>query len=300
VRLPTRAAFQNCGVPRHRTAALALLSLAAAFCAGVPGARADDSRRIQEIVFDELQARTVGDKPFVLIAHATSGLPVALEVVAGPAILEKRTVTLTGDTGIVIIRASQEGNEEFRPSVAERAFTVHAAPQAPSIVSGPTPASAAIGDTVALEVRVSGEPAPALQWRRDGAEIAGAVSSLFSIPSASVSDAGSYDVVATNSLGRAVSAAARVTVAKRRQTISFQAPPGSVPAGQAVSLSASASSGLPVQFSVVSGPATLSGGTVNSSAGTVVIEATQQGDSTYEAAMPVAQTLVFSAGGLQH
>jgi len=46
--------------------------------------------------------------------------------------------------------------------------------------------------------------------------------------------------------------------------------------------------------------AMLSGGTVTGAAGTVVIEADQPGDSSFEAAMPVTQTLVFSAGNLQH
>ncbi len=77
------------------------------------------------------------------------------------------------------------------------------------------------------------------------------------------------------------------------QTISFPQPTaGSV--GEQMTLTATASSGLPVTFSILSGPATLSG-TNNTTitytaAGTVVIEAIQSGNGTYSAATPVTQS----------
>lgn len=283
-----------------RAALLPLLAVLAGSVALAPRARAADSRKSQDIIFAEMPARTVGDAPFTPIAHATSKLPVVFEVVDGPAVLDGKRIRLTGGAGIVIVRASQAGNSDFQPSTAERVFTVNPAPRAPAVVYDPAPASAGIGEPVTLEVRATGAPEPAYQWRKDGAEISGATGRMLVIPSAALSDAGSYDVVVTNASGRAVSNAARVTVGRRRQTISFQAPPGSVPAGQLVSLFASSTSGLPVTFSVVSGAAILTGTTVTSAGGVVVIEASQPGDSGYDPAMPVDQTLVFSAASLQH
>ncbi|WP_169513390.1 Ig-like domain-containing protein [Flexithrix dorotheae] len=57
-------------------------------------------------------------------------------------------------------------------------------------------------------------------------------------------------------------------------------------------LSATASSGLPVSFSIVSGPATVSGNTVSltGQAGTVTVRASQAGDANYQAASDVDQS----------
>ena len=172
-------------------------------------------------------------------------------------------------------------------------------PVAPRITLQPEPSSVAIGEPLVLTVRVSGEPEPSLQWRKDGNPVVGAEARSLSIPAASASDAGTYDVVASNAAGEATSMRVRVSVAKRRQTITFQSP-GSSFAGQPVTLNAFASSGLPVQFDIVSGSATLSGGVLTSQAGTVTIQATQQGNGTFDPAMPVTQTLTFAASGIQH
>ena len=78
-------------------------------------------------------------------------------------------------------------------------------------------------------------------------------------------------------------------------------------ATQRVNLSATASSGLPASFSVVSGPASISGGTnlSFSGAGTVCIVASQSGDATYAAAPGVTNvftvtkaTAFMTLGGL--
>jgi len=279
---------------------LSLLAALAALAALAPHARADDSRKKQEILFTEMAPRTVDDPPFFLVAKATSKLPVAFEIIAGPAVLDGRKITLTGVPGLVIIRASQEGNAAFEPAVdAERVLVVRPRPVAPRITSQPEAASVAIGEPVTLAVRVSGEPEPALQWRKDGNAVVGAEARALSIPAASLSDAGTYDVVASNSAGEATSMRVRVSVAKRRQTITFQAP-GITVAGQPVSLNAFASSGLPVQFDIVSGVATLSAGVLTSQMGTVTVEATQPGNSSFEPATPVLQTLTFAANAIQH
>lgn len=77
------------------------------------------------------------------------------------------------------------------------------------------------------------------------------------------------------------------------QTINFAALPATVTYGAApIPLSASSSSGLPVSFSVVSGPASISGSTLTiTGGGTVVVAANQAGNSTYGPAQ-AAQTLI--------
>ena len=89
------------------------------------------------------------------------------------------------------------------------------------------------------------------------------------------------------------------------QEITFELPTNYAPTTAPFSLSATASSGLPVSFALVSGPGSLSGSTVTLSGGigTVVIRASQPGDSTFAAALPkersftVSTNEVFLTGG---
>lgn len=91
-------------------------------------------------------------------------------------------------------------------------------------------------------------------------------------------------------LTRALSVQA-VFADKSAQWIDFLLP-GSVPVGSApLELSATASSGLPVGFSVVSGPASLAGGRLTiSGPGPIVVQATQPGDGVFLPAAPVNRT----------
>jgi sugar lactone lactonase YvrE len=76
------------------------------------------------------------------------------------------------------------------------------------------------------------------------------------------------------------------------QAIAFPQPASPAYAGTTVALTATASSGLPVTYTVVSGPAVVSGDLLNyTGAGTVVIEADQAGNATYSAAAPVQDTV---------
>jgi hypothetical protein len=62
-----------------------------------------------------------------------------------------------------------------------------------------------------------------------------------------------------------------------------------------ITLSASATSGLPVSFAVLSGPATLSGNVLTvTGVGTVTVEATQPGNANFEAAVPVDQSFTVA------
>ena len=75
---------------------------------------------------------------------------------------------------------------------------------------------------------------------------------------------------------------------KLAQTINFPAIPQHYTNDDPFQLTATASSGLPVTYSMVSGPATISGSTLilGGTAGTVTVQASQPGDSSYQAAPP--------------
>lgn len=76
------------------------------------------------------------------------------------------------------------------------------------------------------------------------------------------------------------------------QTITFPQPATPAQAGTSATLMATASSGLPVTYTVTSGPATISGSTVTyTGVGTVVIAANQAGNANYAAAPTLSDSV---------
>ena len=71
----------------------------------------------QAISFPQIANHLISDQPFTIEATATSGLPVTFTVLSGPATIEGDLVTLTGQSGEVVIEASQPGNGDFDPAV---------------------------------------------------------------------------------------------------------------------------------------------------------------------------------------
>ncbi|QNI37759.1 NHL domain-containing protein [Edaphobacter albus] len=85
------------------------------------------------------------------------------------------------------------------------------------------------------------------------------------------------------------------TATQGTQTISFTAPSTAAYGDAPITLSATTSSGLTVSFSVVSGPATLSGSTLTiTGAGTIVVAADQPGDTNYNAAPQITQSITVN------
>lgn len=83
-----------------------------------------------------------------------------------------------------------------------------------------------------------------------------------------------------------------LVIAKASQTITFPALDDKMDTALPFAVNATASSGLPVNFEVVSGPATVSGNTITltKEEGTVVVKATQGGNDNYLAAASQQQT----------
>jgi hypothetical protein len=257
---------------------------------------ADDDRRRQELNFPELPDRMASDDPFEVAVTASSGLPVALTLVSGPALVDGRKLRLIGSPGVVIVRATQPGNATYRPAAAERAFNVRRPAAVPTFTTQPAGRTAGPGETITLSAEASGSPTPTYQWRKDGLPLSGATERTLTLSSVTPSDAGTYDVVARNESGTTPSAPVVVTVGRRAQTISFQLPFPNCIAGQSITLTATASSGLTVAFSVIAGSATLSGTLLmTNGAGAITVRASQDGDSTYAPATPVDQTLFVSS-----
>ncbi|MBI5764276.1 MAG: hypothetical protein HZA51_12210 [Planctomycetes bacterium] len=83
---------------------------------------------------------------------------------------------------------------------------------APAINSSPQSLSVCAGVQASFSVNVTGPGTYAYQWRKNGAPIDGATNNPLVIPTTTIGDAGSYDVIVTTSCGQAISNAATLTI----------------------------------------------------------------------------------------
>jgi hypothetical protein len=94
--------------------------------------------------------------------------------------------------------------------------------------------------------------------------------------------------------------AGNFVIGKANQTITFGALSNKTYGDSDFTVSATASSGLAVTFSIASGPATISGNTVHlTGVGTVIVRASQGGDSNWNPASDVDQSFDVTAGADQ-
>ncbi|MBI5693202.1 MAG: immunoglobulin domain-containing protein [Verrucomicrobia bacterium] len=82
----------------------------------------------------------------------------------------------------------------------------------PVVAQQPVSQAVTVGSSVTLSAGITGTPTPSLQWRRNGIDLPGATSATLTLPSAQVSDAGDYSVVASNSAGSTTSSVATLIV----------------------------------------------------------------------------------------
>ncbi len=89
---------------------------------------------------------------------------------------------------------------------------------------------------------------------------------------------------------------------KTSQTLTFPAPADQPVSGPPLTLNATASSGLPVSYTVLNGPAVLNGNQLQiTGPGAVTVEASQAGDGFYLSAAPVTRTFnTFAAAVLRY
>src|SRR6185503_13632744 len=103
-----------------------------------------------------------------------------------------------------------------------------------------------------------------------------------------IDSAGTNKQLTASASGLTSAVSSTFTVAKANQTITFGSLANKTYGDAAFNVSAAASSGLAVTFSIVSGPATISGNTVTiTGAGTVTVRASQAGNTNWNAAANV-------------
>ena len=249
----------------------------------------------QTITFTALATPIVySTTPIVLSATASSGLPVTFSVLSGPATISRNTLTITG-AGTVVIAADQAGNTTYSTATeVTQSIVVTQASQAVTFTALTTPIAYST-TPITLSATASSGLSVVFSVVSGPAAVSGS--------SLTISGVGTV-VVAANQAGSAnYTAASQVTqsivVNQASQTINFTAPSTPVTYSTApITLSATASSGLSVVFSVVSGPATVSGNALTlTGTGTVVVAANQSGSANYAAASQVTHNIVVNTTG---
>jgi hypothetical protein len=258
----------------------------------------DVTKSNQAIGFPEISDLTYSTGLTILLAAtASSGLPVSYTVSSGPATVSGSVLSVTG-TGEIWVTAHQPGNSNYNTaaSVTQSFFvakgmqiiTIH-------IPSGNLTENTQITATSTSGLKVTltlGEGSAA-----NGITDHGMYYTLTGIGSTGLI------YLVGNQAGDANFLPADVTVqtidlSKQNQTITFNSISDQIySSSSSINLLATASSELPIAYSVISGPATVSGSTLNiSGAGTVAVTASQDGNNTFNAAPPVTQQFeVFKA-----
>ncbi|AEL26917.1 T9SS type A sorting domain-containing protein [Cyclobacterium marinum] len=232
----------------------------------------------QEITFGSISKKTYGDEPFTVAATADSELPVTISLVGGPGTISGSKVTITG-AGTINVKATQAGNDNYNATSEEKEITVEKAEQTitfanlPDKTYGDQPVNLSASSSSGLPVTLKVKSGPGkISGTKLTIEGAGAIVITASQP-------GNDNYKTASEVNRTQ------TVKKKSQTLDFTAIEDKAYGAASFYLIASSSANLEPSFTVLSGPATVSGKTVSlTGAGKVIIEASQSGNDNYAAA----------------
>ena len=253
----------------------------------------DPAKTDQTITFEALEDKTFGDPAFDLTATASSSLAVSYtssdETVAT---INGSTVTIVG-AGTTTITASQEGDDSFNAATpVEQTLTVNKSDQTITIdpISDKLTTDAAFDVVASITSNLLLDYSVAGPATNSGATIT--LTGTSGTVTVTVTQAGNDNYNAASE-----SISFNVTdPAKTDQTITFDPLASKTFGDPAFELTATASSNLAVSYtSSDETVATINGSTVTiTGAGTTTITASQEGDDTFNAATPVAQTLTVN------
>ncbi len=242
----------------------------------------------QTITFGTLSNLAFGSAPFTVSATASSGLPVSFNSqTAAVCTVSGNTVTIAA-TGTCTIQATQAGNATYAAATpVNQSFQVTPASQTITFaaLSNQAFGSAPFG------VSATASSGLAVSFNSQTTAICTVSGSTVTLASA-----GACTIQATQAGNANYAAATPVNqsfqVTPASQSITFAALSNRAFGSAPFTLSATASSGLPVSFnSQTTGVCTVSGSTVTlAAAGACTIQATQAGSANYTAATPVNQS----------
>jgi hypothetical protein len=240
----------------------------------------------QTIAFDPIADKTFGDPDFPIQASASSGLPVYF-VATGSCSVDSATspanVHLT-HAGSCTITASQTGDSNFDPAPdVARTFSIAKSPQAISFAPLP---DKVYGDPDFDVVATVPSGLPVSFTAAGNCTISGTTVHITGGGSCTItaSQGGNDDYLAAPDVARTFA------IGKEPQTITFAPLADKIYGDPNFTVSATASSGLPVSFTA-SGSCTVSGTTVHiTTVGYCTVTASQAGNANWQPAPPVDRT----------
>ncbi|OQP46263.1 hypothetical protein A4H97_31375 [Niastella yeongjuensis] len=252
----------------------------------------------QTISFDSLAAVTLGDNtPIVLNATATSNLPVSYAISDTAIATLANNVVTPVRAGTVTITASQAGDSAYLPAAAvSRTLTINKKAQS---ITFDALADVTLGDNP-IVLNATATSGLAVSYTVSDSTIATILNGVITPLRAgtviiTASQAGDDTYLSAASVSNTL------TINKKTQSITFNAL-SAVTVGDVatIALKATASSGLPVSYTVSDTTiAVINNGVLTIKRdGAVTITASQAGDSTYLAATPVVRTLTIAPLGI--
>jgi sugar lactone lactonase YvrE len=247
----------------------------------------------QTITFGSLPAVAYGVTPITLAATSTSGLSITYTV-TGPATVSGSTLTITG-AGQVAVTAAQAGNATTVPAAnVTQGFTVNPAvlTVTATSISLPYTTTMTIPTTFAYTITgfVNGDPQSV---------VSGAPTFTTNVPTPPVG--GSYSITPAQGTLSAANyvftnlVSGTLTISPTSQTITFAALSNVPQTTGSITLTATASSGLPITYTAT-GPVTITGSVLKiTGPGAATVTATQPGNSSYSAAISVTQSFTVTA-----
>jgi hypothetical protein len=232
---------------------------------------------VPTLAFTSIASQVYGNAPFTVNATSASSGAVTYSVVSGPATISGNTVTLTG-TGTVVLSASQAASGNYAVATATTSFTVAAGTSPLSF----TPIATQVYGNVPFTVSATSASSGSVTYS--------VVSGPATISGSTVTLTGTGTVVlnasqAANGNYAAAAATASFIVAAGTSPLNFTPIASQVYGNVPFTVNATSASSGAVTYSVVSGPATISGNTVTlTGTGTVVLSASQAASGNYAAA----------------
>jgi hypothetical protein len=213
-------------------------------------------------------------------------------VVSGPATIAGNTVTLTGVGTPVVLQASQAATTNYTATTARTTFTV--SPEVPNLTFATIPTETYGNAPFQVSATSASSGSVTYSVVSGPATIAGNTVTLTGVGTPAGTPVVLEASQAASGNYAAATATTSFTVAGEVPTLTFATIPAETYGNAPFQVSATSASSGAVTYSVLSGPATVSGNTVTlTGAGTVVLQASQAASGNYAAATVSTSVLVY-------
>jgi hypothetical protein len=248
------------------------------------------SQATQTITFPVIASFSWSSGSAVLSATASSGLVVAYTVQSGPCSLAGTTLTASA-AGTCVIAANQSGNTTYS-AAAQVTASVAVTKASQTINFGPLSSKLMTDGAFTVSATGGGSGNPVTFSSSSSAcSVAGTTVTLVAAGTCAIQadQAGNANYLAAAPVTQSF------TISRATQTITFPPIASFSWSGGSATLAATASSGLAVSYSVISGPCSVAGTTLTATAtGVCGVTADQAGNASYAAAVQVASMVVVT------